>query len=210
MVQHSVDKLNIGRGITLCPVGGKSYKADVMLSTPPDSETLKGEDVDIMLCKNLQRINIYCWEVLKLLSSERVELNNRYFYKKFLYMIESNALGTYPEAKREIGGQISTITSNKSVYAIETAICCLEGILLIFSDIPKKIIEIESDIEMLENLQDTLYEVPIEQFQINSRKIREIEKSIDILENYKSFQSNYNDFRKFAYDKVNEMIKIIE
>ena len=57
MVQHTVDKLNIGRGITLCPVGGKSYKADVMLSTPPDSDTLKGEDVDIMLCKNLQRIN---------------------------------------------------------------------------------------------------------------------------------------------------------
>ena len=125
-------------------------------------------------------------------------------------MVESNTLGTYDEAKREISCQISTIMGNKSLYAIETAICCLEGILLIFSDIPKKKIQIGSDVKMLEELQDTLYKVPIEQFQINSKKIREIEKSINILEYYESFESNYSDFIRFAFDKVNEMINRIQ
>ena len=205
-----MDELNIARGATMCPIGKKPYKDDVMYSTPPDSNTLSSINSAIMNCKNLQRINMDCCKVLGLLSSERVERNTLYFHKKYLYMVESNTLGTYDEAKREISCQISTIMGNKSLYAIETAICCLEGILLIFSDIPKKKIQIGSDVKMLEELQDTLYEVPIEQFQINSKKIREIEKSINILEYYESFESNYSDFIRFAFDKVNEMINRIQ
>ena len=194
-----MDKLNIARGATMCPIGKKPYKDDVMYSIPPDSNTLSSINSAIM----------NCCKVLGLLSSERVEGNTKYFHKKYLYMVESNTLGTYDEAKREISCEISTIMGNKSLYAIETAICCLEGILLIFSDIPKKKIQIGSDVKMLEELQDTLYEVPIEQFQINSKKIREIEKSINILEYYESFESNYSDFIRFAFDKFNEMINRI-
>ena len=207
------DKLNIARDALLCPVGGEAYRADVVLSTPPDSSILSRNNMDSntakMNCINLQNINNKCRLALDLLSNERVEAQNKYFYKKYLYMIESNTLGTYNESKREISGQISTIMSRKSLYAIETAICCLEGILLIFKEIPKKKIQIELDINMLEELQNTLYDVPIEQFNINLKKIRDIEKSINILEYYESFELNYDDFREFADNQVNEIIEKI-
>ena len=209
-----LDKLNIARKVKLCPVGGKSYEADLLYSTPPESDTLSRNLADFntatLNCGNLQEINNECWQVLDLLSSERVEAQNKYFYRKYLYMIESDTLGTYQEAKREISGQISTIMSKKSLCAIETAICCLEGILLIFKEIPKKKIQIESDIKMLEDLENTLNDVPIEQFNINLKKIREIEKNIIILEYYQSFESNYNNFIEFAFDQVNNIIKRIE
>ena len=163
-----------------------------------------------MDCENLQKINSDCLRALNLLSSERVDRRNKYFYRKYLYMIESDTLGTYQEAKREISGQISTIMNNKSLCAIETTISCLEGILLIFSYIPKRKIQIELDIKMLEDLENTLRDVPIEQYNTNLKKIRELKKNINILKYYESFELNYDDFREFAFNMVKKLVDKIE
>ena len=122
----------------MSPVGGEPYMVEALLySNPPKSDKLNGKSA-IKSCQNLARINVLSWKPLELLNNERVQRNSDYFYRKYLHMIESNTLGTYSEAKREISGQINTIINKNSLCAIETAICCLEGILLIFSDIPKK------------------------------------------------------------------------
>ena len=153
------DENNIAHNLTLSPVGGKSFKATVMYSNPPDNVNISNDATTI--CPNLQKINNKCYYILKLLNKERVLMQIKNFIRKFKYLIESNTLGYYSELKREISGQIATITNKNNLYAIEISVPLMEAGLILFT---------------------------------NTKML-----------NYNSFYTNYDDFIKFINEQIHTL-----